>query len=262
MIRINKALAERGGYSRREADRIIAAGRVSIARRIVTDLATRVSEDEEIYIDGKKLPLKSANYTAIVYHKPRGEIVTRSDPEGRRTIYESLPEHFSRFLTVGRLDYSSEGLLILTDSAEVATKLMTGKLERLYNVKIDGWISEAIQKAMSEGIELDSSAGAHPQSRFEKMRIAPFLKWRIEKNHPHYSRLKIVLDEGKNREIRRFFAHFERQVLDLRRVEFGFTSLNALSVGKWRFFTKKEYRDLHEYMRTGDAKPDERSDAK
>jgi 23S rRNA pseudouridine2605 synthase len=249
--RLNKAIAERGGYSRREADRLISEGRVRIGRQKAAELGAKVSDEDELFIDDRRLDPKPNRIRAIVYHKPKGELVTRNDPEGRKTVFASLPHDFSRFIAVGRLDYASEGLLLLTDSAELASKLMSSNLERVYNVKIDGFVTPAIERAMSEGLELTSNAGAHPRNTKPIYRIAPFAKWRIEKNRPRFSRLKIALIEGKNREIRRFFAHFGLNVPDLRRVSFGEISLNALPVGKWRFCAKDEYKFLRLFLQDG-----------
>ncbi|MDR2638737.1 MAG: pseudouridine synthase [Helicobacteraceae bacterium] len=248
LTRINKAVAERGGYSRREAERLILEGRVAIGRQKVSDLSIKVKEGDELFLDGRALAKRDGQYTVIVYHKPKGELVTRSDPQGRKTVFDGLPSRFSRFIAVGRLDYASEGLLMLTDAAEVADKLMRSDLERVYNVKIDGFVTPAIEKAMSEGLKLSSKAGAHPLNDEMIGALSPFAKWRLEKNHPRFSRLKIALSEGKNREIRRFFAHFGRNTLDLKRVSFGEISLNALPVGKWRFCSKEEYRFLRRVL--------------
>lgn len=249
-IRLNKAIASRSRYSRREADRLIAEGRVNIARKVITDLATMVDIDSEIFIDGKRLAAKSEEFTVIVYSKPKGELVTKRDPEGRRTIYDSLPSRFAHFMPVGRLDYASEGLILLSDSSEVVDTLMRSSLERVYNIKIDGFVTPAIENAMSEGLDLeDATAGAHSKTEIVSMNFAPFVAWRVEKNHPKYSRLKVILTEGKNREIRRFFGHFKRVVLDLKRVSYGNISLNALPVGKTRFLDKKEYHWLHGFLK-------------
>ncbi|MDR2905021.1 MAG: rRNA pseudouridine synthase [Helicobacteraceae bacterium] len=246
-VRINKAIAERGGFSRREADKLVAEGRVTIKKLVVTDLSTRVSESEEIFLDGKPLPRKSNVITAIVYHKPKGEIVSKRDPEGRRTIYASLPTGFASFIVAGRLDFASEGLLILTDNAELAARLTTGDEERIYNVKIRGAVTPAIERAMKEGLTV-GKAGAHPLAKEGDLKLAPFAKWRVEKSGG-FSRLKVALTEGKNREIRRFFAHFGAEVCDLKRVSFGKVSLNALPVGKWRYCSKDEYKYLRSLLK-------------
>lgn len=249
-VRLNKLIASRSRYSRREADRLILEGRVNIGRSKVIDPATSVLEDTEIFVDGKKLAPKSDEFTVIVYHKPKGELVTKRDPEGRRTIYESLPSRFAHFMPVGRLDYASEGLLLLSDSSEVVDKLMKSTLERVYNIKIDGFVTPSIENAMRDGLELDdATAGAHSKTEIVSMNFAPFVAWRVEKNHPKFSRLKVILTEGKNREIRRFFGHFKRVVLDLKRVSYGNITLSALPVGKTRFLDKKEYSWLHKFLK-------------
>ncbi|MDR0747594.1 MAG: pseudouridine synthase [Helicobacteraceae bacterium] len=238
-VRLNKAIADRSGYSRREADRLILDGRVSIGENKAQTPAISVDEGEDIFIDGKPLGKKSDRFTAIVYNKPKGELVTRRDGFGRRLIFDALPERFAGFVSVGRLDYASEGLLILTDSSDMARTLEESRLERVYNVKVDGFIKPAAEKAMLEGIV--SKEGAHPLSEVKEMEIAGFAGYRIDKNHSRFSKVKVALKEGKNREIRRFFAHFGLNVLDLKRVSFGEISLNALPMGKWRYFSGKEY---------------------
>ncbi|MDR1451093.1 MAG: pseudouridine synthase, partial [Helicobacteraceae bacterium] len=219
-------------------------GRVNLNGKKATDLAAKIGGGDELAVDNKRLDKKSERYTVIVYHKPKGELVTRADPQGRKTIFQNLPLRFARFIAVGRLDYASEGLLLLTDDAKLAALLTTSDVERVYNVKIDGFVTPAIEKAMSEGLKLNSKAGAHPLNDDDIGVLSAFAKWRVEKNHPRFSRLKIALNEGKNREIRRFFAHFGRETLDLKRVSVGEISLNALPVGQWRFCAKKEYQFL------------------
>lgn len=261
-IRLNKAIASRSKYSRREADRLILEGRVNLGRQKIIDPATTVAPDADLFIDGKRLAQKAENYTVIVYHKPRGELVTKRDPEGRKTIYQGLSSRFAHFVPVGRLDYASEGLLLLTDAPDVADKLMNSEEERVYNIKIDGPVTGEMEAAMGEGLTLDDArAGGHEKSDIRAMSFAPFIAWRIEKNHPRYSRLKLALTEGKNREIRRFFAHFGRQVLDLKRVSFGKISLNALPVGKTRFLDKKEYDWLHDFLKHTQRSSRDKADA-
>ena len=206
-------------------------------------------KDFRIFIEGKELKYyKTKEYTAIVYHKPKGELVSKKDAFGRRLIYDSLDSKYSHFMPVGRLDFASEGLLILSDSKEVVRALMESNLSRTYIIKIDSKISPKMMAAMSEGLSLrDARGGAHKLSRIKAMDFAP-MDFSIIKNG-NISRLKVTLNEGKNRELRRFFAHFNANILDLRRVSFGFVNLNALPEGKTRFFTKEEYRDLKGFLR-------------
>jgi len=165
----------------------------------------------------------------VVYHKPKGELVSKKDDRGRKTIYDSLPKKFSHYLSVGRLDYASEGLLLLTDSPRVATALMHGDLERVYYVKIKGEITPSMEMAMREGlIAEDARKGGHSKSKVHSMEFAPFIEYRIIKNRPTFSTLKVTIAEGKNRELRRFFAYFDAEVVDLKRVSYGRVDLGML----------------------------------
>jgi len=118
--RLNKFISHNTNYSRREADELIKAGKVSIAGRVVSDLATSVDEDDKVRINGRLIKLKK-EFTVIVYHKQKGELVSKKDDRGRKTIYDTLDKKFAKFVSVGRLDYASEGLLLLTDAPAIAT---------------------------------------------------------------------------------------------------------------------------------------------
>lgn len=247
--RLNQYISHNTSFSRREADELIKAGRVKIGTRVVLDLSTRVEEGMKIFIDGKPVREKKI-FTVIVYNKPKGELVTKRDERGRRTIYESLPAQYKHFIPVGRLDFASEGLLLLTDSPKVAHALMTSNLERIYRVKIKGPVTPKMEKAMMEGLDLkDATKGAHEKSEISSMVFAPFFAYQIIKNTPLYSILKIAIGEGQNREIRRFFAHFDADVVDLKRLGFGGIELSALPTGKTRYLTKKEYENLRKFLK-------------
>jgi 23S rRNA pseudouridine2605 synthase len=249
-MRLNKFISSNTQYSRREADRIIQAGRVNIKRDVEKNPATNVPEDsQDIFLDGKKIKLKDG-FTAIVYNKPKGELVTSSDPRGRKTIYHTLGGKFKGFKPVGRLDFASEGVLILSDSNEVIDLLSKSSLERLYRIKISGKITEAMISAMNEGLTLsDASAGGHEKSEIKSMEFQPFNSHQIVKNQSNYSILKVSISEGKNRELRRFFTSFGVEVLDLKRLSFGWINLNALPTGKKRFFSKDEYSELKTFLK-------------
>lgn len=248
-MRLNKFISHNSRYSRREADRLISSGRVNIEKK-KANLSSILKEGDRVFIDGKQLYQKKENqFTAIIYNKPKGELVSKKDDRGRKTIYASLGAQFSHFLPVGRLDYASEGLLILSDSKEVVSKLMQSKLERIYLLKLNGSITQQMQEAMQNGLELqDASLGGHHKSLITKMNFAPFVDFVIIKNTRNYSKIKLCITEGKNRELRRFFAHFGREVLDLKRITYGFISLNALPTGKTRFLNQEEYRALHQFL--------------
>jgi 23S rRNA pseudouridine2605 synthase len=247
-IRLNKFLSHNTKYSRREADELIKAGKVKMKGVVIEDLSKKVYKGDKVYLHGKFVHRKN-EFTVLVYNKLKGELVTKKDDRGRKTIFDNFSKRYHHYLPVGRLDYASEGLLLLTDSPEVATILMSSDLERVYYVKIRGLITEAMEEAMKRGLHADvATKGAHSHSKIKSMDFKPFLQYKIIKNAPNFSRLKVTISEGQNRELRRFFGYFDAEVTDLKRVEFGGISLDTLNPGKHRFLTKGEYHSLHTYM--------------
>ncbi len=248
-MRLNTYISHNSIYSRRKADELISQGRVKIDHK-KANLGDMVLPNQKVFIDGKLLKVnKDEQYTMIVYHKPKGELVSSKDDRNRRIIYESLGSKFKGFVPVGRLDFASEGLLILSDSKKIVSALMRSNLEREYILKIDCQVTQEMISAMQEGLKiLESKAGAHKLSKPMDMEFKPFAEFKILKNSKTYSRLKVSITEGKNRELRRFFAHFKANVLDLRRIRYGFVCLNALPVGKVRYFTKDEYKKLRHFL--------------
>lgn len=249
-VRLNKAIAERTKLSRREADKAIQEGKVKVGRQVETNPARQVGPDDKLFYNGRFLKEPSSEFTVIVYCKPKGELVTKKDPEGRKTIYDSLPKKYAHYVPVGRLDFASEGVLVMTDAARVADALMKSSLERVYNIKIDGPVTDDMIAAMKEGLlAQDASKGAHAHSKIRSMEFAPFNDFKILKNGKNYSKLRVTISEGKNRELRRFFGFFGRNVLDLKRVAYGWIELNALPEGKVRYLDKKEYDQLHKFLK-------------
>ena len=250
-MRLNKYISHNTRYSRREADRLIEAGEVTLNKKVLQEFGYEVDPEDQIYIKGKLLKVKaSKELTLIVYNKPKGVLVTKKDDRGRTTIYHKLAGKFRHFVPVGRLDYASEGLLLLTDNVEVATALMESSLERTYNLKIDAPISSEMIEAMKEGLVLeDARAGAHEKSKIYSMEFAPFAAFEIRAEGKNFSKLRVTITEGKNRELRRFFAHFDAKILDLKRVSFGGIELNNLPTNKTRFFSRKEYDEVHQFMK-------------
>lgn len=249
-MRLNKYIAHNSSYSRREADKAILDGYVRINGEIEDNPATQVVEGKDIVYVSGKLVSPQDKYTVIVYNKPKGELVTKNDPKGRKTIYDSLSKEFKHFIPVGRLDFASEGLLLLTDASKVASALMGSDLERIYKIKIKGEITTEMEDAMLNGLFLeDASAGAHSHSKIKSMEFKPFLGYKIQKNQPNYSVLKVAIAEGKNRELRRFFAHFGGEVVDLKRLSFAEIELNNLPTGKTRYLSRSEYSALHKFLK-------------
>ncbi|PAF54350.1 pseudouridine synthase [Helicobacter sp. 13S00482-2] len=248
-MRLNQFISHNAKYSRREADILIEQGRVNI-EKTKANTKSVLLEGQRVFIDGKYVKPKDEElYTVIVYHKPKGELVSKKDDRGRRVVYDTLGGKYMHFVPIGRLDFASEGVLLLTDNKKVAQSLMESDLEREYIIKINGKITEEMIRAMNEGIHIENaSTGAHQKSKIYSMTFAPFIRYEIGKNDIHFSKLKVTIMEGKNRELRRFFAHFKADVMDLRRIRYGWINLNALPVGKIRFLNKDEYKQLHQFM--------------
>ena len=208
--------------SRREIEAWIAAGRVSV-NGAVASLGVRAGPGDEIAVDGKPVKGPKADPPRVLlYHKPVGELVTRSDPQGRRTVFASLPP--GRWVAVGRLDLNSSGLLLFTDSGELANRLMHPRyeLEREYAARIRGELRPVEKKQLLAGIELDGQL-----ARFE--RIANHREG--EGSNRWY---RVVLKEGRNREVRRLFEALGHPVSRLVRLRYGPVSLPAdLAPGRW-----------------------------
>src|SRR5574344_434121 len=239
-LRLNKFISHNSNYSRREADALIAEGKVKVSDKV--EIGKKIIKED-----------KERMYTVIVYNKPKGELVTKSDPQGRKTIYDGLDSKYKHFNSVGRLDYASEGVLLLSDSVTVVNALMHSNLERVYKVKVSGPISPKIEMAMQKGLEIDDATkGAYKKTKIKSMNFAPFLAYDIQTNGEKISKIKVVISEGKNRELRRFFGYFGLDVMDLKRVEYGGVSLNNLPTGKTRFLTKDEYKNLRIFLNEED----------
>lgn len=205
--RIAKVIAASGLCSRREAERWIEEGRVTLNGDTLTSPAIKVTDQDAITVDGK--PLTAPDTPRLfMYHKPTGELVTQSDPQGRPTIYDSLPDVGTRLIPVGRLDLNSEGLLLLSTCPTVASEFMHSKLPRVYRVRTFGQLNENQLKAIQKGLTS------------EGVRYAP-AKIELEKAAGRNAWYRLTLTEGKNREIRNLFGHFDIPVNRLIRVAYA-----------------------------------------
>jgi 23S rRNA pseudouridine2605 synthase len=215
-------LAAAGLASRREIETWIEAGRISINGK-VAKLGDRATAQDTILVDGRPVERpKAAGARVLLYHKPVGELVTRSDPQGRKTVFEQLPP--GRWVAVGRLDLNSSGLLLLTDSGELANRLMHPRygLEREYVARIRGTLQSYEEKKLLQGIDLDGVP-----ARFESVRSD-----RASEGTNQWYR--VVLKEGRNREVRRLFEAVGHPVSRLVRVRYGPLELPAdLAPGRW-----------------------------
>jgi len=223
--RLQKLLAAAGHGSRREIESWIEAGRVSVSGRTAR-LGERALRGDEIAIDGKPVRLAAARPgRLLIYHKPVGELVTRSDPQGRPTVFSRLPP--GRWVAVGRLDINSSGLLLLTDSGELANRLMHPRyeIEREYAVRVQGTLSREDLEKLARGVHLDDGAAAFARIALADERTAPSAnRW-----------YRVVLGEGRKREVRRLFEAVGARVSRLIRVRYGSIELpRDLAPGQWR----------------------------
>jgi 23S rRNA pseudouridine2605 synthase len=213
--RLQKLLAAAGFGSRREIETWISAGRVSV-RGQVAKLGDRAGPDDLILLDGKEIKIGAGkvNPRVIIYHKPVGELVTRKDPEGRATVFEKLPKLSpGRWVAIGRLDLNSSGLLLFTDSGELANELMhpRAQIEREYEVRVQGGLSDDAIRQLLSGIQLEDGPAKflHLESIKQKKDTGTN-RW-----------YRVVLTEGRNREVRRMVEAAGGRVSRLVRVRFG-----------------------------------------
>lgn len=228
-IRLNKYLALAGVASRREADRMISEGRVSINGEMVDVLGSQVDEEKDkIEVDGKSVKrLKSEVY--LMLNKPPGYLVTAKDPFQRPTIMELLPKMKNRVFPVGRLDFDSEGLVLLTDDGELAYRLMhpSFQVTKEYRVRVTPKPDRSKLATLERGISLDGK------------KTAP-AKFRILSTTVKGTLLLARLQEGRKRELRRMFEYMGFKVLALKRVKLGSLHLGHLKKGEWRYLSREE----------------------
>lgn len=229
--RIAKWLARAGVASRRDAEKIIADGRVAVNGETLTTPAFKVGPNDIVTLDGK--PVGTAAATRLwIYHKPRGLVTTHKDPQGRPTVFESLPRHMPRVISVGRLDLNSEGLLLLTNDGALARRLElpASGWARRYRVRMFGTPSPQTVAALAKGVTV------------EGVRYGP-VEAMVERGDSANAWLLVTLHEGKNREIRRLFEHFGHKVSRLIRVSFGPFQLGQLEPGAVREVPGKVIRE-------------------
>jgi 23S rRNA pseudouridine2605 synthase len=214
MIRLQKLLAEAGLGSRRSVEAWIRAGRVSVGGR-TAQLGDRASPTDEVCLDGRKLDLGREAGLApelLLYYKPVGEVTTRSDPQGRPTIFDRLPAPRSgRWISIGRLDVNTAGLLLLTTDGELAHRLMhpSAGVEREYLVRLRGWPPPEVIQGLLQGVTLDDGP-----ARFDRISAEPSGKGA-------HSSFRVVLHEGRNREVRRLWEAAGFAVSRLLRIRYG-----------------------------------------
>lgn len=232
-VRLNKFLSQSGVASRREADRMIAEGRVRVNGRVVIDLGTKVDGAEDVVqVDGKKIR-KEDRPVYVMLNKPAGYLVTMKDRFQRPTVGNLLPRGLQRVFHVGRLDLESEGLLLLTNDGELAYRLTHPRYEvrKTYVVKVKGRPEKAKLSRLEKGVFIDGK------------RTAP-ARVHLLYESPNHSVFRVAVHEGRKREIRRMCEAVGHSVRELRRVQFAGLTLKGLKPGEWRPLTAAEVKGL------------------
>lgn len=237
-MRLQKLLADAGVGSRRALEAWIRAGRVTVDGRVAR-LGERATPGARIAVDGRPIAVRaSAAPRLLIYHKPVGELVTRRDPAGRATVFDRLPALTrGRWVAIGRLDLNSSGLLLLTDSGELAARFMHPRhgIEREYRVRVLGPLGEAELRRLREGIALDEGVA-------RCLRVEPLRRSERDAANRWY---RVVIAEGRTREVRRMFAALGRQVSRLVRVRYGPIVLPPdLAPGRWTEARPQQLRSV------------------
>ena len=226
-MRLNRYLAAAGVGSRRHCDELIAAGRVSINGQVCTNFSAEPAMGDHVKVHGKLVHVDPP--LTIMLHKPAGFVSTRRDVHARDTIFDLLPPKLSRLFNIGRLDAQSEGLILLTNNGDLAQRLTHPryKIEKEYEVTLDRAWDIALASRLSKGIFLDGK-----RARIERLQsITP-------------TRLRVVLKQGINRQIRRMFEALDYRVKHLTRVRVGNLRLGDLPCGHWRILGKRELESV------------------
>ena len=232
-VSLERALSKLGVASRTEARALITSGRVAINGLAITNPATRV-EPETISLTVDTLPVQRRAWRAIAFHKPRGTMTTRRDPEGRRTVFDLLGDAGIGLVTVGRLDFASSGLLLLTNDTQLANRLTDPNrgVTRRYVVTVRGHVSDDTARQIERGLDLP---GARGTERLRASRVD------LRKTSRRETHLTVDLNEGKTREVRRLFAAMGHEVTRLHRIAFGPIALGRLAPGEWRALSKTDF---------------------
>jgi 23S rRNA pseudouridine2605 synthase len=249
-VRLQKFLAECGVGSRRKMEQFIIEGRVRINGQVVTKLGVKVDPDND-KVEVNRKPVHAAPKGVMLLHKPRGVVSTLSDPEGRPTVADFLTKHYRSYFPVGRLDWDSSGLMIMTNDGELAERLMHPRFgfERVYHARVEGSVSQELLTKMEKGVRLSDGIAS---ARGAILRGDDKSTW-----------IEVRVQEGRNRVVRRIFEKLEHPVMKLRRTVYGPFKLGKLQPGNVRVLTRKEYEDARrKVMRVAESEPErvERAD--
>ena len=242
VMRLQKFLAQGGIASRRTAETYITAGRVRVNGKIVRELGTTVTQDDRITFDGKTV-LGAQTFVYLVLHKPAGVMTTMRDPEGRPTIVRFIPKDFPRIVPVGRLDYDTSGVLLLTNDGDLAHVLTHPRfgVEKTYRAVLRGRLAQADVAELQKGVRLE-------EFRASQARL------RVIATRAQSSVVDLTIHEGKYRQVRRMFEALDHPVVTLERLRFGPLSLGELPPGTTRDVSARELAALRLVAVSGAAR--------
>ena len=231
--RLQKVLAQAGVASRREAEEYITAGRVKVNGKVVKELGTKVGPDAFIMVDGH--PIQRERKTYLLFYKPRGVVTTMKDPEGRKSIADYVKDIPQRVYPVGRLDYNTEGLLLLTNDGELAQAMThpSHEVNKIYEVTVPGIVPQEKLDLLRVGAKLEDGMTAPA--------LVDLVGYDYEKN---LTRFNVTIHEGRNRQVRRMCDYIGFPVRYLRRVQMGSLTLDGLRRGDCRELFNEEIEDL------------------
>ncbi len=227
-MRLQKYLASCGVASRRAAEKLIAEGHVTVDGQKITEMGVQVEDHQIICVDGKRVrPEGETHY--IMYHKPAGEVTTVSDPEGRATVLDRFRDYPVRLYPVGRLDYDSEGLLLLTNDGDLTERMLHPSMEvdKTYLARVSNQVTPEEARQLERGVMVDGRKTARAKVHILSVQNL-------------FTDMIITIHEGRNRQVRKMVEQIGHQVVMLRRIRFGPLKLGELPRGMWRPLTQEE----------------------
>ena len=236
MMRLQKVLALSGVASRRNSEKMIAEGRVAVNGKVITEMGVQVDElHDKVTVDGNLCHLEEEKHY-LAYNKPIGEVTTVSDPEGRATVMDKFRDYPVRLYPVGRLDYDSEGLLLLTNDGDLMNNLLhpSHEVDKTYLARVSNQVSDESIRRLRAGVKLDDGRMTSPA------------KVRFLKQEAFATVLLVTIHEGRYRQVRRMFEAVGHEVVQLKRVGFGTIMLGDLPRGSWRKLSDLEVKKLKE----------------
>lgn len=231
--RLQKVMAHAGVASRRKSEEIISQGRVKVNGKVITEMGTKVSDEDLIEVDGKIITREKKVY--LLLNKPVGYITTVDDPRGRKTVIDLIEGVNQRIYPVGRLDFDTSGLLILTNDGDLTYKLThpSHMVNKTYHVEIEGHAKQEKLDRLEKGIFLED--GLTAPARVEDV------DYKKEKTD-----FNLTIYEGRNRQVRRMCEKIGHPVVNLKRIKFGFLTIDNLKLGQFRYLSNREINKLKE----------------